>query len=490
MTKIKNCFDDPLDEIRRLRNELLFNENCLKQLIEFKSFIESIFGKIKTNLESYECKLYEQLCHTIDRTFTVPHMSIIFDKKKKKKNNNNKQIIAENKITEEKAKEPEVEKKEEETTHEVPQEVTPEVPKVLHKRRRKFADNTVVCPVVGCGQTISRRSNLKEHIQRSHINPKHICGHNGCELRFKTERHRRVHIVIAHLNPRKDSNNPSADQSDGPELVIDKISEVNEVSDVTDQSKGRKRRKVGQRRRNDPVVSCDWPGCEWSGTKYNFKEHQYNHKDLTFVCEVADCGKIFKRPQYLSDHMCNIHNHRPELVCDWTDCQFKCNRPNDMRIHKNRHKMRRFACDWSDCDFAFQTIEKLEKHVNIVHKKEKPLACPQCEYRTGYKGSLTTHLMTHSSDEALKRFRCDWPECSYATKWNNSLKDHMNSHLNIRPHSCHWPGCDLRFTSVKTLKKHLEIHSNEKNVVCNCGKRFKTRQNLYQHKRFFCKHKS
>ena len=122
MTKIKNCFDDPLDEIRRLRNELLFNENCLKQLIEFKSFIESIFDKIKTNLESYECKLYEQLCHSIDRTFTVPHMSIIFDKKKNNNFNNNKQIITENNITEE-AKEPEVEEKEEEVTHEVPQEV-------------------------------------------------------------------------------------------------------------------------------------------------------------------------------------------------------------------------------------------------------------------------------------------------------------------------------------------------------------------------------
>ena len=363
------------------------------------------------------------------------------------------------------------------------------MPKVLHKGRNR-TDDTVVCPVIGCSQIISRRSNLKKHIQRSHINPKYICGHNGCELRFRTEEHRSVHIVIAHLSRHKGSDNPSADQSDGPELVIDKTSEVNEVSDVNDQSKGRKRRKVGHRRRNDPIVSCDWPGCEWSGTKYNFKEHQYNHKDLTFVCEVADCGKSFKRPQYLSDHMFNVHDLRLELVCDWTDCQFKCNRPNDMRIHKHVHNMRKFPCDWSDCGYACRSEESLKKHRNIVHLKQKPLACSQCDCKTGSKGNLKSHAMTHSSDEALKRFRCDWPECSYATRWHRCLQDHVMSHQNVRPHSCHWPGCDHKFTSVKTLNNHLQIHSDEKNIVCNCGKRFKTRQNLYQHKRFFCKHKS
>ena len=58
---------------------------------------------------------YTNSCVTLlTERFTVPHMSVIFDKKKKNNCNNNKQIITENKITEEKAKESEVEEKEEE----------------------------------------------------------------------------------------------------------------------------------------------------------------------------------------------------------------------------------------------------------------------------------------------------------------------------------------------------------------------------------------
>ena len=59
--EIRDIFDDLREENRRLLNELLFADKCLKCLTEFKLFLDLIFNKINNNLENNDILKYKQL---------------------------------------------------------------------------------------------------------------------------------------------------------------------------------------------------------------------------------------------------------------------------------------------------------------------------------------------------------------------------------------------------------------------------------------------
>ena len=161
-----------------------------------------------------------------------------------------------------------------------------------------------------------------------------------------------------------------------------------------------------------------------------------------------------------------------------------------MRRHYSKHKQKNwFSCDWPECDKIFKFKPSLEEHINAIHKNIKPNICPEpgCEYRTAYKGCLSEHAKTHQDAKARRKIPCDWPGCTYEANNNRDVRRHVQlSHCDERPFACDWPGCEWKFKANWQRNKHMETHSDQKNMVCDCGKRFKTKPDLRNHKRSYC----
>ena len=82
-----------------------------------------------------------------------------------------------------------------------------------------------------------------------------------------------------------------------------------------------------------------------------------------------------------------------------------------------------------ECGISFATKIGFEKHLNIVHEKDKPrpFVCDTCKNRFSSIGSLHTHRLLHT---ARKSFKCE--DCDYAAAQKGNLKAHrLRHHKNI-----------------------------------------------------------
>ena len=59
--RVNDIFDELSEENKRLKNELMFANNCLKVLIKFKTFIDFISDNLKTDLDSNVSQKFEEL---------------------------------------------------------------------------------------------------------------------------------------------------------------------------------------------------------------------------------------------------------------------------------------------------------------------------------------------------------------------------------------------------------------------------------------------
>ena len=87
---------------------------------------------------------------------------------------------------------------------------------------------------------------------------------------------------------------------------------------------------------------------------------------------------------------------------------------------------------------------------NIRTEPGNCFSCDQCDYSTGYKHSLETHVS--SVHLKLKPFKCDKCELSFGRKW--SLDNHIKTvHLKVKRFACEH--CEYAATSNRNLKRHI-----------------------------------
>ena len=64
--EVIDIFDDLRQENKRLLNELLFADKCLKCLTEFKTFVDLVINKIDNYLEVNDISKYREFCSTYE----------------------------------------------------------------------------------------------------------------------------------------------------------------------------------------------------------------------------------------------------------------------------------------------------------------------------------------------------------------------------------------------------------------------------------------
>ena len=99
---------------------------------------------------------------------------------------------------------------------------------------------------------------------------------------------------------------------------------------------------------------CDVCGKSFK-VKCDLKKHKEIHMEKTIVCPVPECGCKFG-----NQRLCNAHVK-------------KCH-----RILKKEHK-----CE--HCGKTYNQNQKLQHHIAVVHRGERPFPCNECDFRAACK---------------------------------------------------------------------------------------------------------
>ena len=429
MVEIKNSqivVNDVLEELneenKRLFNELLFADKCLKVLIEFKSFVELNSNQFKRNLEENNKQLYEELCEKVKQ---------VLDEK-----NNFQKNFNDNNSIEVKNKEIIINNNKELKISKILILKSPIKVNVKHSNNyNQKLDKSV-------NYYSKFRQQFSECIESNYSNKRRekrrtnplFCRYPGCDRKFaynhELENHKRVHT-------------------------------------------------------GETPFECHICGQSYS-LKGTLKEHiriKHNLFDEPVVCGIDDCDKRFNNDRSLKTHRKDYHFNSDKFVCDHPNCDYKTGIKKSLYEHKIREHTteKPFKCQFEGCDKAFKLEDYYKSHLKC-HSKTI-LNCPRdgCDRTFHNDKTLKCHLRYDHSETS---YSCEWPGCEYKNKRKEGIRNHMFTHSNENTVSCIWPDCDKKFKTKANMKNHLLVHKQEKNQICplpGCDYRCITAGNLKIH---------
>ena len=528
-TKCEIVVNDVLEELneenKRLFEELLFANKCLKVLNEFKNFVELNSNQFKLILENKKRERYEELSQTVRQ---------VLDEKLCHSKNFNDNIIIEVKREENSFEDNESEvktsKKSRNNIHifnetscdslidafadHYSDDSSTSSDSCEESAIESDNDNEFACDRPDCRFTTFNKRYLQKHIRR-HDNPndsqtqdsaeyQFVCHYTDCGKRFKQENNLNFHLWI---HQRNDSQ-----PNDTEECA---------KSAETNTNEKRKGRPKGSAKKQ---FICDQIGCgQRLASHKRLLNHLWQHqrtddkKDKRYVCHYPGCDREFNRKYRLDDHV-RTHTGETPFKCNHCDKGF-ASRDKQMKHELTFHKLKAqpLVCGIDGCDRQFNAKMSLNRHQKVIHLKEKPFVCdqPDCHYRTAFKELLQRHCdQKHTNDQ---RFQCPLEGCGKVFKVEYYLTEHMRRHSNNTiqtcPHegchkvlksklclishlkimhstaewmTCDWPGCDYKTKRQQCLNAHSANHTSDYTVSCiwpNCDKKFKTNKRMTDHLR-------
>ena len=159
--------------------------------------------------------------------------------------------------------------------------------------------------------------------------------------------------------------------------------------------------------------------CGFAHTeRYIFQEHlRDKHYDSGIKHQCSICGSVYKKKEYLSLHVRNVHDQLRNHLCN--DCGKGFVSSSKLNYH--------IAIHHAPCTEVCQLCPEdgkngrklyraltLKEHMKEVHNKDKQ--CPLCDYATYQPNQLAIHYRT----KHLKylQFRCKTCTNSFTTIWN------------------------------------------------------------------------
>lgn len=201
-----------------------------------------------------------------------------------------------------------------------------------------------------------------------------------------------------------------------------------------------------------------------------------------FKC--LQCTLTFKKISHLNRHIRIIHNKEKKYKCTKCDARFTTN--ESLSYHKKWHTgVKDVECP--HCERKFLVQKNLRKHMNKHHpglapiRKKKANHCEICNSVFSRKERLEYHMLEkHPANNPDRECRI----CGQKFETDAECFSHANAHSDMaKVPVAKCPHCDLYCSSKNNLKRHVDrVHLNIKKYLCNeCGKRFKGRDAFIYH---------
>ncbi|XP_074159694.1 transcription factor IIIA [Sminthopsis crassicaudata] len=256
---------------------------------------------------------------------------------------------------------------------------------------------------------------------------------------------------------------------------------------------------------------CSFPDCSATYNKaWKLDAHLCKHTgERPFVCHYEGCGKAFIRDYHLSRHVLTHTGEKP-FVCTAIGCDQKFNTKSNLkkhidRKHENLHKQ--YVCDFEGCSKSFKKHQQLKVH-QCQHTNEPLFKCNNegcgkhfsspghlkrhekihegyvCRKDCSFLAKTWTELLKHMKETHKEEITCDI--CGKTFKRKDYLKQHKKIHAPERE-VCRCPreGCGRSYTTVFNLQSHiLSFHEEQRPFICEhagCGKSFAMKQSLTRH---------
>ncbi|KAH9490774.1 hypothetical protein Btru_046964 [Bulinus truncatus] len=140
-------------------------------------------------------------------------------------------------------------------------------------------------------------------------------------------------------------------------------------------------------------------------------------------------------------------------------CEKVCKDKGSLVSHIRTHtKGRPYECE--TCHATFKQYAHLSDHVMTKHTKERPFVCDRCAKSFNRKSHLQDHIRLRHTEDKL--YHCS--ECSATFQKRTDYSDHKRTHGKAPKYQCNM--CPRQFRNVTDYERHIRSHTKEKCFEC------------------------
>jgi len=187
-----------------------------------------------------------------------------------------------------------------------------------------------------------------------------------------------------------------------------------------------------------------------------------------FPCKICTFPPVsYPRIRYLKEHMLKHHPEAVEtevptqvsLACD--RCGFQCDTTRKLARHRKSHgTLKAFRC--AECGYTFNTQERLEFHIEKIHRAERKFKCNECTKKFLSPADVMRHKQRVHENVDIE-YVCK--KCGKKTRNEIALKSHMKLHDKNRVFS-YCKICNEKLSNPASLKRHIQlIHVNPRSFL-------------------------
>ena len=178
--------------------------------------------------------------------------------------------------------------------------------------------------------------------------------------------------------------------------------------------------------------SCDLCTRRFASNRGLHYHKRSVHEGVVHCCPT--CRKDFTRASNLNKHIATVHRQEKLFPCTQCEKQFSHKGNLNDHIAAVHEGSKPYKC--STCGKGFTQARHLNTHISNVHLKEKQFPCPHCGKRFGQKVVLDRHVA--GVHEGV-RYACD--QCDFSATRKSNLWMHVKMiHLKEYPFPC--DNCD------------------------------------------------
>ena len=368
--RVNDIFDELSEENKRLNEELMFANNCLKVLNEFKSLLNKFYLKFHTIIDSEDKQEFSRL-QEMFTSLTKPKQEINENKAKieyleescpqylqpiktehysYESIDGNEYQLSDNTIEEKSTEIFEIiEIRDQNQIHENYFQTNESHSTAVMDRdygesdgndvqiinssknqKKKRKKKLFVCYYDGCHKPLNSKQTLINHIKRVHT----------LEKSFKCEICSKSFVTNWELTDHKKQFHSNS-----------WLSEYR-ARNAKNSKKHIKRRHSSK----GNIVECDYEDCHQRFKSIpDMKRHKKEYHSADTLSEWA---------QNSTSDSC-IETIDGKFICDFKDCAKRFDTKKKLFCHRRGH-LKRFVCEWTDCQMRFRDRTQLKKHM-IIH---------------------------------------------------------------------------------------------------------------------------